>query len=113
MQDPTLAAMEQDKVDAANAIAAQLTAYSYEFDQSCEDRYRMGAEKYGPGKFLAVDTIAEALAEIVDLANYARFTFIKLRMLQEAIVEQGMEADVLGADGFVSARQATDVKGKS
>jgi len=51
----------------------------------CEERHEEGARKYGPGKFLTVDTFQEALEEIVDLANYARYTYIKVRMLQYAV----------------------------
>lgn len=80
---------------------------SNEFDDMCEARHKMGAQKYGPGKFLTVDTIEEALMEIVDLANYARYTFIKLRMLQEAILVQGTDAGVVTPGGFMSSERAT------
>lgn len=58
---------------------------SEEFDYLCQARHAMGAQKYGPVKFLEVDSLDEAAAEIIDLANYARYTFIKLRMLQAQI----------------------------
>jgi hypothetical protein len=64
-----------------------LDVYSKEFDALCAERHEMGAEKYGPGKFLTVDTLQEALEEIVDLSNYARYTFIKLRALQDRLPE--------------------------
>jgi hypothetical protein len=111
VNDPTLVAIQQDQEDnVAQQIAEQLTAYSDEFDASCENRHQLGAEKYGPGKFLMVDTLEEALDEIVDLANYARFTYIKLRMLQEAIIQQGTDTGVLGADGFMSTRDTTKLQ---
>lgn len=56
-----------------------------EFDDLTIERHNMGAEKYGPGKFLFVDTMQEALYELADLSNYARYTFIKVRLLQEKI----------------------------
>jgi hypothetical protein len=89
----------------AQAFAETLTGYSVEFDEMCEQRHKAGAEKYGPGKFLTVDTIEEALQELVDLANYTRYTFIKLRMLQEAILVQG--EGVLDDQGFIKSSDAT------
>jgi hypothetical protein len=97
-------------VDAAQVFAELLTQYSREFDEMCEERYKAGAERYGPGKFLMVDTFEEALQEIADLVNYARFTFIKLRLLQEAISDAAKETGALGTDGFMRARDATSVR---
>lgn len=51
------------------------------FDRECQMRHIMGEEKYGPVKFMTVNSIEEAMAEIVDLANYARYTYIKLALL--------------------------------
>jgi hypothetical protein len=73
--------------EAEKGIAEIIVGFSEEFDAACEERHLVGAEKYGPGNFLIVDTMEEALDEIVDLANYARYTFIKLRLLQERIRE--------------------------
>jgi hypothetical protein len=66
-------------------IAEKVSAFSAEFDQMCQDRHDLGEKKYGPGKFLNVDTMDEALMEIVDLANYARYTYVKVRLLQDRI----------------------------
>ncbi len=70
-------------------VAELIEGYNAEFDQRCQDRHDMGAQKYGADSFVEVDTIEMALAEVVDLANYARYTFIRLRLLQ----------DQLGGDG--------------
>lgn len=59
--------------------------WSKEYDQMCQDRHDMGKEKYGPVKFLEVDSIEMALEEITDMSNYLRYTFIKLKQLQFAI----------------------------
>lgn len=59
-----------------------------EFDELCLQRHIAGSKKYGPGKFLAVDTMQEALEEIADLSNYARYTFIKVRLLQDRIAQE-------------------------
>jgi hypothetical protein len=64
-------------------VAAELIQeLSEEFDAMTLARHEMGAEKYGPVRFTEVDSIQMALEEIVDLSNYARYTYIKLRLLQ-------------------------------
>jgi len=59
-----------------------LNGLSNEFDQRCFERHEMGQKKYGPNTFLNVDSIEMAIEELIDLENYVRYTFIKLRMLQ-------------------------------
>jgi hypothetical protein len=63
----------------------------------------LGEQKYGPIKFLSVDTLEEAMQEVLDLANYARMTYIKLYILQQGMpkVTSGAPTD---ADGFVSTK---------
>ena len=91
------------------AFARLIVQVSEEFDDLCADRHKAGSEKYGPGKFLTVDTIQEALDEIADLANYARYTYIKLRLLQESIAsqlpEEGISTDFIGAKKFTSPKE--------
>jgi len=94
--------------EAAQELAGVVFALSEEFDRMTEERHGMGAEKYGPGKFLTVDTIEEALHEIVDLANYARYTYIKLRLLQESIAA-ALPPDSLES-GFIKSSRFTSVK---
>jgi len=68
------------------------------FDQMCSDRHLMGEEKYGPVKFLDVDTIEMAMEEITDLSNYARYTFIKLWLLRDSLNRhQSAGRDEMGA----------------
>lgn len=62
--------------------------FAVEFDNMCANRMQMGAKKYGPGKFLTVDTMEEALFELADLSNYAKMTFIRVKLLQAQL--QGM-----------------------
>jgi hypothetical protein len=96
----------------ANEIQALLTLqidhYNREFDDACQERHEAGAEQYGAGKFLIVDTLEEAMFEVVDLANYARYTYIKLKLLQHAIATQ-VPAGPDG-QGFISVRKATAIK---
>jgi hypothetical protein len=89
-----------------------LTFLSHEFEVVCAERHDKGAEKYGPAKFLLVDTIEEALQEVADLANYARYTYIRLRLLQEA-VEQNTPPDSTEPPlKFVKARDITKLRRK-
>lgn len=69
-------------------LAESIQKYSDEFDELCRQRHEMGAEKYGPGKFLTVDTLEEALFELSDLSNYARYTFVRIRLLQERLAAE-------------------------
>lgn len=54
---------------------------SEKFDEMCQRRHEMGHDKYGPVKFLEVNALGEAMNEVIDLANYARYTWIKLALL--------------------------------
>jgi hypothetical protein len=77
---------EHEFGDVKEAAMQLIQEYSNEFDQMTQDRHSAGEEVYGPLKFLGVDTIQEALEEIVDLSNYARYTFIKLKILQAKVI---------------------------
>jgi len=75
---------------------------SESFDQLTMARHEMGAETYGPVKFMEIDSIEMALEEIADLANYARYTFIKLYLVQQAMAKQldKPAPDMLGRTAF-------------
>jgi len=75
-----------------------LDAANLAFENMVQDRHDMGAEKYGPVKFLELDSIQMALEEVADLANYARYTFIKLWLLQYQLVFPEQKPDPLGKD---------------
>lgn len=74
-------------------LAKNVERFGIEFDNMCSDRMAYGKEKYGPGKFLMVDTMQEALYELMDLANYAKMTFIRVRLLQEQLEEMANLSD--------------------
>lgn len=57
------------------------------FEQACQDRHNMGAEKYGEDTYLDKDTLAMAQDELIDLANYARYSFIKLELMRQGIMD--------------------------
>jgi hypothetical protein len=93
----------EESVDFAGFIAS----LSEEFDEQCTARHKHGAEKYGAGKFLTVDTLEEAMQEIVDLSNYARYTYIRLRLLQESILAAVPTDAPVAQTGFIKATDFT------
>lgn len=77
-----------------------------EADQRAYDRHVMGSKEYGSLKFLEVDTIEYAIEEVLDLMNYMRFTYVKLRILQDFLAHKATEAessDTTGG-GFINTR---------
>jgi hypothetical protein len=85
----------------ASEISQLLTAADAEFVTRANERMEKGAEKYGAFKFLGVDTLEEAMQEVLDLANYARMTYIKLRLLKEEIAAASVpQADTEGFKSF-------------
>jgi hypothetical protein len=79
----------------------EIQRYSDKFDEMCADRHAMGAEKYGPVNFMSVDTIRMMKEEITDMANYARYMFIKLSIIEEAMTPP----TTLGVEGFIGRDQ--------
>ena len=71
-------------------ITKLINTFGSEFWELVQSRHELGEKKYGPGKFLLVDTMEEALFELADLANYACYTFVKIRLLQERIGREAM-----------------------
>jgi len=76
-----------------------------EFIQLSAERMEIGAQKYGPLKFLTIDTLTEAMAEVLDLSNYARMTYIKLYLLR-AQLNKVLEAHPqVDQQGFVPMKE--------
>ena len=69
------------------------------FDQMCLQRHEMGRSKYGNLTFLHMPTLEMALEELADLANYARYTFVKVALVRQQI-KNLQEQAVLSQDGF-------------
>lgn len=91
------------------AAAAELTArihqYTADFFALTQSRHEMGSLKYGPVKFAEANTLVEAMEEVADLANYAMYTYIKLRLMNEAIDKMTQDGvDVLGPQAFMKAQ---------
>lgn len=89
-----------------SALAEELARVLQEADEAfvkrCADRMEMGAEKYGPWKFMEVDTVEEAMQECLDLSNYSRMMFIKLFLLQRSMVKISTAAPQMDHEGFIS-----------
>lgn len=86
------------------SLAGEIQDLANEFDVRCQERHEMGAKKYGPVKFLEIDSLEMAIEEIIDLANYARYTFIRLRLMQEQFNPEP-EAEPIGRQGFIPTRR--------
>jgi hypothetical protein len=89
-------------------LSEALEAASLEFDKMCRERWEMGAQQYGATSFLNpdVDTLQMALEEITDLSNYARMTFMKLRMIQSVLANEANNEErstQAQRDGFIPA----------
>jgi len=83
---------DESKVKISETDLAQLVeSLSAEFEQRTIDRHRTGAEKYGPFAFFNKDMFEEAMEEVLDLANYARYAYIKLRLVQLQVAEDYQE----------------------
>jgi hypothetical protein len=88
--------------EAALDFKALTEAAQRRFFEMMQERHTKGEEKYGPIKFMEVNTLEEAMEEVVDLANYALYTFVKLFILnaqQTRIV--GQIPDMLGPGSFM------------
>lgn len=66
-----------------NQPTEKLQSLSEEFDQLTSIRHQEGAEEYGATAFLKNDMIRYIAEELADMANYARYLYIKLRIWEE------------------------------
>jgi hypothetical protein len=64
-----------------------------------------GADKYGPYKFLSADTLEEAMAEVVDLGNYAHMTYVKLWLLNRRVAQMTVESAKPDKQGFIPMKE--------
>lgn len=61
---------------------------------------RVGAEKYGEWAFLQNPTLEMAMDEIIDLINYAKFTYRKLYIMNE-ILQAAQRERPMPQEGFI------------
>jgi hypothetical protein len=80
----------------------QINDLSAEFDQMCQLRHEKGAEDYGHLTFLENDTLRMLCEELIDAANYARYTYIRLRLYSEKFAGENPESQI-GAKSFKGA----------
>jgi hypothetical protein len=78
--------------------AELLERLNKEFFDLQEQRQQGGAAQYGELAFLKNPLPQFIIEEVVDLANYARFLYIRLRLLEIAANESGIDltAGVVG-----------------
>jgi hypothetical protein len=69
-----------------------------EFRALMNDKLRLGDEKYGADSWHRHDMLAEAMAEMVDLGNYAFLKWRQLRELQRRLDEAGTPRSLSGED---------------
>lgn len=83
--------------DETNPLVDLINEANAEFDRQVQERHDLGAQKYGQLAFLGKNTLEEAMFEVLDLANYARYTFIRLYMMNAQLDEKyGEEAPSQG-----------------
>lgn len=81
----------EDSSGTSSEVAVKLEELNKEFFEFCEERQTEGAETYGPIAFLRNDMLQYMLEELADLSNYARFMYIKLRLLEEMANARGID----------------------
>jgi hypothetical protein len=79
------------------------------FDQMCQARHETGRTKYGILTFIEMPTLEMALEELADLANYSRYTFIKVALLRYRI-GQAQEQSLGNVDGFFTTPEILGIK---
>jgi hypothetical protein len=68
-----------------DSLRVMIQEASEEFDRLTQSRLQTGANEYGEFAFFENPTLEMALEELVDLSNYARMTFIKIRLLTRSL----------------------------
>lgn len=65
---------------------------SQEFDRICQERHEVGAQEYGAKKFLEpqTDLVKMIGEELTDMANYARYLYIRVRMMELNASQAGL-----------------------
>jgi len=99
MPEPQLTPEEVEILKEAEAL----------FERMTHDRHAMGREKYGVLTFLEMPTLEMALEELADLANYARYTFVKVALLRDRI-KQFQGKAIVDQDGFHSVSEILGIK---
>jgi hypothetical protein len=80
-----------------NPDRATLQRLESDFVEMILSRGRQGALDYGEFAFMRNNTFEMLYEELADICNYCRFTYIKLRLFQEAI-QHALSTDCTNTD---------------
>ena len=69
-----------------------------EFRRLMDEKLKLGDAKYGTDSWGRHDMLAEAMAEMVDLGNYAYLKWRQLQVLQERLDADGQPRSLTGED---------------
>jgi len=96
--------------------------FNEEFFELTQKRHEAGAVEYGPINFLGVDLPTFIYEEMADIANYARYIYIRMRLLEEYARENGIDMSApftgevrepdevsFGSSSFVPSREVPRV----
>lgn len=72
-------------------VVKAMETFNSEFFDLCEVRHNTGADEYGSFNFLNVNLPEFIYEEMADIANYARFMYIRVRLLEEIARERGID----------------------
>lgn len=86
--------------DMASELRALTEKANHQLDRELLRKGEVGAQKYGEWAFLQNATLDMAMDEIVDLMNYARFTYNKLYIMNEMLKARAQEPNIV-QEGFV------------
>lgn len=82
---------EDTSSESDTSLPESLQRFSNEFDVLCQMQNDKGAAEYGQITFLKIPLIRYAAEELADFANYSRFLYIKLRLLEEYLSARGID----------------------
>ena len=85
-------------------LMALIQGFNQSFDEQTSERLRAGAEEYGEFAFLGNDVAVMLQEELLDIANYARFMYIKIGLLNAFVSQRAMETGLI-PDGGISASE--------
>ena len=92
-------------INSASDLQRLLEEADAEFVRVAAERMEKGESKYGPLKFLGVDTLDEALQELVDFSNYARMMYIKVKLIQWSIAAIAQDHPARDKEGFIPMKE--------
>jgi hypothetical protein len=91
-------------VEEARDFQAMLDEANAAYDEMCRSRHAKGQEVYGPLKFMEVNTLEQAMEEIADMANYARYTWLKLWFLNQQVDKVEVQSlHLMGSAAFMKS----------